>query len=60
MPTENRSSNTEMVSVPRELLERCCMRCSLENQAVNQQDIIARGRAQSELREILAQPAQLH
>lgn len=60
MPTENRSSNTEMVSVKRELLERCCMRPRLETQAVNDQDIIDRGRAQAELREILAKPAQHH
>ncbi len=47
MPTENRSSNTEMVSVPRELLERCDF-------GKNTATALA---ALPELRALLAQPA---
>ena len=47
MPTENRSSNTEMVSVPRELLERCDF-------GKNTASALA---ALPELRAVLAQPA---
>lgn len=47
MPTENRSSNTEMVSVPRDLLERCDF-------GKNTATALA---ALPELRALLAQPA---
>lgn len=46
------------VSVDRELLERACMRPGRESLAVNDRDIIERGRAQAEIRELLAQPAE--
>lgn len=46
------------VLVDRELLERVCLRHGRESQAVNHQDIIDRGRAQAEIRELLARPAE--
>lgn len=46
------------VWVDRELLERACMRPGRESLAVNDRDIIERGRAQAEIRELLAQPAE--
>ena len=46
------------VLVDRELLERACMRPGRESLAVNDRDIIERGRAQAEIRELLAQPAE--
>jgi hypothetical protein len=48
--------NTQMVRVPRELLERLCMRPHKESLAVNHQDIMDRGRAQAEMRELLTAP----
>lgn len=49
--------NSGTVSVSRELLERLCKRPGKESLAVNHADIIDRGRAQAELRAILAHPA---
>ncbi|QHB26452.1 hypothetical protein TCK1_1106 [Pseudomonas monteilii] len=53
MPTENRSSNTEMVSVPRRLLE------TIRSFHWTQQDStdLARAKARAELIDVLAQPA---
>ncbi len=51
MPTENRSSNTEMVSVPRDLLARAC---STQIGMTARKD---RHAAASQVRAILAQPA---
>ena len=53
MPTENRSSNTEMVSVPRKLLE------TIRSFHWAQQDCndLARAKSRAELIDILAQPA---
>lgn len=51
MPTENRSSNTDMVSVPRDLLARAC---STQIGMTARKD---RHAAASEVRAILAQPA---
>ncbi|SDE15529.1 hypothetical protein SAMN05216185_11789 [Pseudomonas guariconensis] len=56
MPTENRSSNTEMVSVPRKLLE------TIRSFHWTQQDStdLARAKARADLIEILAKPAEQH
>lgn len=54
MPTENRSSNTEMVSVPRELIVRA------SSTALGMSAKKDRMAAKSELRAILAQPAEQH
>ncbi len=55
MPTENRSSNTEMVSVPRELAERIQQRLNYAASAFK-----AAKPERDELRAILAQPAEQH
>ena len=52
------TNKTEMVSVPRELLERCCILPRHDSVTVNSQEITARGRAQAELRVLLAAPAE--
>ncbi|WP_313429078.1 hypothetical protein [Pseudomonas sp.] len=56
MPTENRSSNTEMVSVPRKLLE------TIRSFHWSQQDCndLARAKSRAELIEILTKPAPQH
>ncbi|EPM0507155.1 hypothetical protein R4370_001316 [Pseudomonas putida] len=56
MPTENRSSNTEMVSVPRKLLE------IIRSFHWTQQDStdLARAKARAELIDLLAKPAEQH
>jgi hypothetical protein len=53
MPTENRSSNTEMVSVPRKLLE------TIRSFHWTQQDStdLARAKARAELIDVLSKPA---
>lgn len=53
MPTENRSSNTEMVSVPRHMLERATDNKHLEKERIS----IHRHEALFALRGLLAQPA---
>ncbi len=44
------------ITLSRELVERAVMRPGKESLAVNNADIIARGRAQAEIRELLADP----
>ena len=57
MPTENRSSNTEqMVSVPRELLQRATDNKYLEKERIS----IYRHEALFQLRALLTQPAAQH
>ena len=51
MPTENRSSNTEMLCVPRQLLERVT---GIKNKSYDIEDAMLAG---SQLRTLLAQPA---
>jgi hypothetical protein len=48
-------SKEEMVGVPRELLERATMRPGKESLSVNNADIIDRGRAQADIRDLLAE-----
>ncbi|WP_288649699.1 hypothetical protein [Pseudomonas sp. UBA5568] len=59
MPTENRSSNTEMVSVPRELLQRLVKRAgSLETPYCGACGVEDKARAEGAA--LLAQPAEQH
>lgn len=56
MPTENRSSNTEMVSVPRDLLERATNNKYIDKERIS----IHRHEALFAIRGMLAQPSQQH
>ncbi|ENB9665505.1 hypothetical protein [Pseudomonas putida] len=56
MLTENRSSNTEMVSVPRRLLETIRSFHRTQRDSTD----LARAKARAELIDVLAQPASQH